>query len=183
MSRIETPKTIEAAPTAARPFLEVVKQKLGSVPNLFRLMSNSPATLEGYLGLSGALGGGKLSPATREGLALVLANVNGCTYCNSAHGYIAKNLVKVSDAEIDANRNAASHDPKIDAALKLARTIAKKHGQVDLAELEAARAAGYTDAELVEIVAHVALNVLTNYINEVFKTEVDFPVSEIKRAA
>ncbi len=183
MSRIQTPSSIDAAPAAARPLLDAVQKKLGSVPNMFRLVSASPATLEGYLGLSGALSTGQLSAAAREGIALVLANINGCTYCNSAHGYIAKHLVKVADGEIDANRNAASSDPKTDAILKLAQKIAANRGQVDQADLDTARAAGVSDTELVEIVGNVALNVLTNYINEVFKTDVDFPLAEAKKAA
>ena len=183
MSRIDTPNSIDTAPSSARPLLEAVQAKLGSVPNMFRLLSASPATLEGYLGLSGALSAGKLSPATREAIALVLANVNGCTYCNSAHGYIAKHLAKVDDAEIEANRYAESADPKTAAALKLAHKIAVERGQVDQADLDAARTAGYDDTELVEIVGHVALNVLTNYINEVFKTDVDFPLYEARKAA
>ncbi|MBO6520369.1 MAG: peroxidase-related enzyme [Rhodospirillales bacterium] len=183
MSRIQTPSSIDAAPAAARPLLDAVQQKLGSVPNMFRLVSASPATLEGYLGLSGALAAGQLSPAAREGIALVLANINGCTYCNSAHGYIAKNLIKMDDQEIDANRDATSSDPKTDAILKLARKIASNRGQVEQADLDAARAAGATDTELVEVVGNVALNVLTNYINEVFKTDVDFPLAEAKKAA
>ncbi len=183
MSRITTPTSIDAAPAAARPLLEAVKAKFGSVPNMFRLISASPATLEGYLGLNGALSAGSLPAKTREAIALVLANVNGCTYCNSAHTYIAKNLAKVDDAEIAANREGRSANAKIDAAVRLAHKIATSRGQVEKADLDAARAAGYTEAELVEIVGNVALNVLTNYVNEVFKTDVDFPEVEARRAA
>ena len=78
MSRIPTPATIADAPESARPLLEAVKTQLGSVPNLFRIVANSPAALEGYLGLNGALGKGKLAHATRERIALAVAEINGC---------------------------------------------------------------------------------------------------------
>lgn len=183
MSRIPTPASIEAAPAAAQPLLNAVKQSLGSVPNLFRLTANSPAALEGYLGLNGALARGALDAATRERIALAIANINGCTYCNSAHTYLATNVAKLSPAEIDANRAGSSSDPKADAAVKLAVRIVRERGHVSETDVQAAKAAGFSDAELVEIVAHVALNTLTNYINEVFNTEVDFPVVNAARAA
>jgi uncharacterized peroxidase-related enzyme len=156
---------------------------LGSAPNLFRLTANSPAALEGYLGLNGALSKGELDAATRERIALAIANVNGCTYCNSAHTYLAANMAKLSEAEIAANRAGSSTDPKADAAVKLAVKIARERGHVGENDLRAAKTAGFTDGQLVEIVAHVALNTLTNYINETFKTDVDFPVVQATRAA
>ncbi len=175
MSRIPTPATIETAPEAARPLLEAVKKQLGSVPNLFRIVANSPAALEGYLGLNGALGKGKLTHAVREGIALAVAQTNGCGYCLAAHTYLGTNLVKLSEAEIAMNRKGGSGNMKAAAAIGFAQSISKNRGIVSDAELSAVRAAGYSDAELVEIVAHVALNTLTNYVNEVFGTEVDFP--------
>ncbi|MFM9976398.1 MAG: carboxymuconolactone decarboxylase family protein [Beijerinckiaceae bacterium] len=183
MSRIPTPATIEAAPAAAQGLLEAVKKQLGSVPNLFRLTANSPASLEGYLSLNGALGKGSLTPATRERIALAVAQINGCSYCLSAHTYLGKNLAKLDDTELAANRMGKSSDAKAQAAVQFAVSITNNRGAVSEAELRAVKAAGYTDAELVEIVAHVALNTLTNYINEVFKTEIDFPVVQAKRAA
>ncbi len=183
MSRIPTPPTIEAAPAAARPQLEAVKKALGVVPNMFRLIATSPAGLEGYLGLNGALAKGELPAATRERIALAVANVNGCTYCNSAHSYIGKNMLKLEEAEIAANRAGRSNDPKAEAAVRFATKVAVSRGAVTEDDLRAVRMAGYTDAQLVEIVLHVALNVLTNYVNEVFATEVDFPVIAAQRAA
>jgi AhpD family alkylhydroperoxidase len=102
MSRLPTPATIEDAPEASRSLLTAVKKQLGVVPNLFRLVSNSPAALEGYLGMSGALAKGKLPPATRERIALAVAQINGCSYCLSAHTYLGKNAAKLDDAEIAA---------------------------------------------------------------------------------
>jgi AhpD family alkylhydroperoxidase len=121
MSRIPTPATIEAAPAASRPLLDAVKKQLGVVPNMFRLVANSPAALKSYLDLSGALNKGTLPAATRERIALAVAEINGCSYCLSAHTYLGKNLAKLDDAEITANRNGASNDPKADAAVRLCR--------------------------------------------------------------
>jgi uncharacterized peroxidase-related enzyme len=183
MSRIPTPATVDAAPAAAQPMLEAVKKQLGVVPNLFRLVANSPATLEGYLGLSTALGKGALAPQTRERIALAVAEINGCDYCLSAHTYLGKNLAKLDDAEIAANRAGGSTDAKADAAVRFASKVVRLRGHVGEEDVRAVKAAGYTDAQLVEIVMHVALNTWTNYINEVAKTEIDFPVVTARKAA
>lgn len=182
MSRIPTPN-VETAPQAAQPLLNGVKAKLGTVPNLYKLIANSPAALKGTLDLTGALGGGQLDAPTRERIALAVANINGCSYCNSAHTYLGKNVAKLDDVELAANREGRSNDAKADVAVRFATKIALSRGDVSEADIAAVRDAGYSDGELVEIVTHVALNVLTNYVNEVFKTEIDFPVLEAKRAA
>ncbi len=183
MSRIPTPATVADAPEKSQPLLQGVEKSLGSVPNLFRLVANSPATLEGYLGFNGALGKGQLSAATRERIALAIANTNGCDYCNSAHTFLAKTLAKLDDAEVAANRAGSSTDAKAHAAVSFAVKVASKRGHVSSTDVAEVRAAGYSDAEVVEIVGHVALNVFTNYVNETFKTEIDFPVVEVARAA
>lgn len=183
MSRIPTPATIEEAPAASRPLLEGVKKLLGSVPNLFRLVSVSPAALEGYLGMFGALGKGELPAPTRERIALAVAEINGCSYCLSAHTYLGKNLAKLDDSEIAANRNGASNDPKADAAVKFAAKVARERGHISEDDLRAIKLAGYNDSQIIEIIQHVALNVWTNYLNEVLKTEVDFPVIMSRTAA
>lgn len=176
MTRISLPASIDAAPETAQPLLEGVNKMLGSVPNLFRLTANSPAALEGYLGLNGALSKGVLDPQTRERIALAVAQFNGCDYCLSAHTYLGKNLAKLDDAEIAANRNGSSTDQKAEAAVRFAVALVKNRGQVSEGDVSAAKLAGYGEAELVEIVAHVALNTLTNYLNEAFDTPIDFPV-------
>lgn len=176
MSRIPTPASIEASPAAARPLLTAVEKQLGVVPNLFRVVGNSPAALEGYLGLNGALGKGLLDARTRERIAVAVAELNGCDYCLSAHTYLGKSLAKLDDAELAANREGGSSDAKADAALRFATKVVRTRGHVSDADVEAVKAAGYDDAQVIEIVAHVALNTLTNYVNEVAKTEVDFPL-------
>lgn len=176
MSRIQIPETIEAAPQASQEMLEAVKKKLGLVPNVFRLMCTSPAALEGHLSLSGALGKGKLPAPTRERIALAVAELNGCSYCLSAHSYLGKNLAKLDDAEITANRNGTSNDPKADAAVRFAVKMVSERGHLQSKDLEAVKQAGYDDEQIIEIVFHVALNTWTNYLNEIAQTEIDFPV-------
>jgi uncharacterized peroxidase-related enzyme len=176
MSRLPIPATIEASPAAAQPLLEAVKKQLGSVPNLFRLVASSPAALEGYLGLNGALAKGTLDARTRERIALTVAELNGCDYCLSAHTYLGKHVAKLDDTELAANRDGASADVRASAALRFAGKVVRERGHVSDADVRAVKDAGYTDAEVLEIVLHVALNTLTNYVNEVAKTEIDFPV-------
>jgi uncharacterized peroxidase-related enzyme len=183
MSRIPIPAAINDAPAASRPLLEAVKKQLGVVPNLFRLVANSPAALQGYLDLSAALGKGALPAATRERIALAVAEINGCDYCLSAHAYIGKNLAKLDDAEITANRSGASSDPKADAAVRFAAKVARERGHVSEDDVRAVKLAGYDDAQVIEIVLHVALNTWTNYINQVAKTDIDFPVVTARKAA
>src|ERR1700681_497089 len=183
MSRIPTPADIESAPSAAQPLLHAVKKQLGVVPNLFRLVATSPAALEGYLSMSGALAKGELPAPTRERIALAVAEINGCSYCLSAHTYLGKNVAKLDDAEITANRNGTSNDPKAAAAVRFAAKIARERGHVSADDVRAVKLAGYDDAQVIEIVLHVALNTWTNYINEVAQTDIDFPVVTARKAA
>ena len=182
MSRIAIPVTIADAPEASRPLLEAVAAQLGSVPNLFRAVAVSPQALEGHLGMFGALGKGSLTVATRNRIALAVAEVNGCDYCLSAHTYLGKQLAKLDDAEMTANRSGASNDPKADAAVRFAAKVARERGRVSDADFAAVRLAGYTDAQIIEIVQHVALNVWTNFFNNAFATEIDFPVVNARAA-
>ena len=178
MSRIPAPASIEAAPAASQPLLQAVQNQLGSVPNLFRVVSNSPAALEGYLGMSGALSKGRLPAQTRERIALAIAEINGCRYCLAAHTYLGQRLAKLDDGEIRANRAGGSRDAIADAAVRFASKVAQQRGQVSDQDVRAVRAAGYDDGQIVEIVQHVALNTWTNYLNEVAGTAIDFPVVE-----
>ena len=175
MSRIHTPASIEASPAAAQPLLDAVKKQLGVVPNLFRVVANSPAGLEGYLGLNGALGKGSLDARTRQRIAITVAEVNGCDYCLSAHTYLGRTS-QARRRRVAANREGGSSDARADAALRFATRVVRERGRVSDADVQAVKAAGYDDAQVIEIVLHVALNTLTNYVNEVAKTEIDFPV-------
>ncbi|MCU0687760.1 MAG: carboxymuconolactone decarboxylase family protein [Polyangiaceae bacterium] len=175
-SRLATPATVAASPAAAQGLLEAVGKQLGVVPNLFRLVANSPAALEGLLGLNGALAKSTIDAKTRERIALVVAELNGCDYCLSAHSYLGKNVAHLDDAEMLANREGGSSDPKAEAALRFATKVVRARGHVSDGDVQAVKAAGYGDAAIVDLVLLVALNTLTNYVNNVAKTEIDFPV-------
>jgi AhpD family alkylhydroperoxidase len=116
-------------------------------------------------------------------LALAVAESNSCNYCLSAHSYIGKNLIKLSEAEMIANRDGGSTDPKAAAAVHFAKEVVRTRGHVTDADLKAVKDAGYNDAQIMEILAHVALNTLTNYANVVAGTEIDFPVVTATKAA
>ena len=181
MSRLTIP-TREDAPAKSQPLLDAVEKQIGVVPNLFRLVGTSPAALEGYLGLNGALGR-TLDAKTRERIALAIAQANGCDYCLSAHTYLGLNLAKIDDAEIALNRAGRSGDAKADAAVVFARKVLEARGHVSDADVAAVRLAGFSEAQVIEIVASVAVNVLTNYINNVAETDNDFPVVQAAQAA
>jgi len=173
MSRLPAIQT-ENATGKAKELLEAVQAKLKITPNMTRVMANSPAVLQGYLSFSGALAAGALEPKLRELIALEVGEQNSCQYCVSAHTAIGK-MTGLSEGEIEAARDARSSSAKNAAALKFAREIVAKHGRATDADLQAVRQAGFNDAEIAEIIAHVALNVFTNYFNNTAEVEVDFP--------
>lgn len=159
---------------------EAVQQKLGVVPNLFRVLGNAPVALEGYLNFSAALSGGSLSAKVREQIALAVAEGNDCSYCLSAHSFIG-NKAGLSEKEIVEARQAGAEKAKTDAILKLALSILVQKGEISDGAFKAARDAGLTDGEIVETVANVVVNIFTNYVNHVARTVVDFP--EVKPLA
>lgn len=166
----------ESATGRAAQLLVDVQQALGVTPNMTKVMVNSPAVLAGYLGLSTALAGGALSAPTRERLALLVAEANGCDYCLSAHSYIGENIAELDREEIAGSRHGTSADDHAKAVLAFATAVLETRGGVADSDLDRAHAAGLTDGEIVEIVAGVALNVFTNYVNKVADTEIDWPV-------
>ena len=145
MSRLTIPPTSTPRLLPRSGFSKPLTSRSASVPNLFRLVANSPAALEGYLGMSGALAKGSLPAQTRERIALAVAQINGCGYCLSAHSCMGKNLAKLSDAEIAANRHGGSLDPKADAAVRFAAKVVRERGHVSDADVQAVRMAGYDD--------------------------------------
>lgn len=163
----------------AKDLLADVQSKLGVTPNLMKTLANSAAALDGYWSLNGALAKGTLSAKVREQLALEVAQENGCEYCLSAHSLLGKHA-GLKPEQLLAARKGESDDAKTRAALALASEILESRGNVTDAQLAAARQAGITDGEIAEIVAHVALNVLTNYFNVLARTEVDFPLVSVK---
>jgi uncharacterized peroxidase-related enzyme len=173
MQRIQSVEP-QQAQGRAKELLDAVKAKFGFVPNSTRSMAVSPSVLEAYLGFSGPLGHGVLPARVREQLALDVGEANHCDYCVSAHSAIGKR-VGLTDQEILASRQGASTDSKTDVLLRFARTVVEKRGVVTDADIAAVRGAGYGDAEVAEVVAHVALNIFTNYFNNVAGTTIDFP--------
>jgi uncharacterized peroxidase-related enzyme len=176
MPRINPIETSEAAPKA-KTLLEGVQKQLGMTPNMMRTMANSPAVLEAYLGFSGSLGHGSLSPKVREQIALTVGEVNQCGYCLAAHCALGK-MAGLGEEELSDSRRGTSTDRKTEAILQFARKIVDDRGLVSDDDVQAVRAAGVNDAEIAETVAAVALNIFTNYFNHVAGTDIDFPVVE-----
>jgi uncharacterized peroxidase-related enzyme len=154
--------------------LEIVQKKLGKKPNMMRTMAHSPAVLEAYLNFSGALNGASIPLKTREMIALLCARKNSCDYCLAAHTAIGAK-VGLSEVEIEESLIGRSADQKTAAILKLVNTILDTNGSISDADFAAAKSAGLSDAELVEIPAIVGLNVFTNYFNHIIDPEIDFP--------
>ena len=173
MSRIRAidPST---ATGKAKELLDAVQGKLGIVPNMTRVMAVSPVVLEAYLGFSGALASGVLDAKTREQIALLAAQENRCDYCLSAHTALGK-MAGLNPEQIGASRRGNSSSPKTTAALKFAKRVLETKGQLSAADLAAVHDAGFSEAEIAEIIAHVALNVFTNYFNVAADVDIDFP--------
>lgn len=173
MSRFQTfdPNT---ATGKAKDLLTAVHTKLGRDLNMAGVMANSPAVLEGYLSFSGALSGGQLNAKLREQIALLTAQENHCNYCLSAHSAIGK-MVGLNHDQIVASREAKGQDDTTTAALVFAKRVLDTKGQVTESDLGVVRAAGLSDGEIAEIIAHVALNVFTNYFNIATDVDIDFP--------
>ena len=152
-----------------------LQKNLGTVPNLMRALANSPAALNAYMSFNGALGEAKLPAQLREQLAIAVANVNSCDYCLSAHNALGK-LAGLATNDLALARDAQAGNAIAAVALRFAVEVVQKRGQLVDSEIEKLRNAGYTDGEIVEIVAVVAINIFTNYFNHLAKTEIDFPV-------
>lgn len=154
--------------------LDRVRQQLGRVPNLYAAMAAAPAALEGYLAMRDQLAKGVLRVRIREQLALLVAQENDCTYCVSAHTLRAGKL-GLDAAELLDTRQATAADPHTEALLQLARDLIRTRGRISDEARARSTAAGVTDAEATEVVAHVALNTLSNYFNHLARPELDFP--------
>jgi uncharacterized peroxidase-related enzyme len=166
----------------AKDLLDVVKSKLGGTPNLLTTMAHSPAVLKSYLEFSGALGGASLSAAIREQIALAIANANKCSYCAAAHTVIGKGAGLTGDQTVAAQRGEAG-DPKAQAIVTLALQVNENRGWITDEQFKAAADAGVTQGEVLETVAVVTFNLLTNYLNHVIETEIDFPAVDLVETA
>jgi uncharacterized peroxidase-related enzyme len=172
-----TPVDPATAEGHTKELLDAVQTSLGATPNMTTTMARS-TVLDGWLGLNGALRRGSIRAADAERIALAVAEANACSYCLSAHTYLGTNVAQLDGAEIDRARNFESADPKAAAILAFAEAVLRTTGGVSDDDVEVARKAGLTDAELGDIVGHVAVNLLTNLFNRTFAVDVDFPVVE-----
>ena len=179
MSRIQSVEPTQAS-DKSRKLLEGVQRGMGMVPNMFKTLANSPTALAGYLNFNQALSGA-LTPELREQISLAVAGYNGCDYCASAHTLLGRNA-GITDEELAANLAGLSATESTQATLRFALAIVEHRGRVTDDDVRLIKAAGYSDAEIVEIVAIVALNLFTNYFNLVADVENDFPVVETAAA-
>ena len=173
MSRINVvdPKTAKGE---AKELLDGVQQQLGIIPNFIRALANSPKALSAFLGLYRPLGGAAVDKATQERIALVVSEENGSRYCVSAHTAIGRGT-GLSNEEMLLNRQGDSSNAKAAAAVAFAKALNEHRGEVTTGEFQAVRAAGFSDGEIVEIIALVALNVFTNLLGKSTLINIDFP--------
>ena len=177
MSRVSI--QAQAVPAASQPLLDQIQQAFGATPNMFKAVSNSPAALQSMWGFFGALGKGTLGARLGEQLAVAIANANRCEYCLAAHTVLGQNA-GATGADMAAAQVGRSDDPRTAAALAFALKVVGQRAQVDDADFTNLRTAGFDDGQIVEIMAHVALNLFTNYINVALDVPVDFPRVALK---
>lgn len=163
-----------SAAAPVKDLFAIAQQALGATPNFVRAMATAPAALQGFLQLFGALSGGKLDNATRERIALAMAEKNACEYCVSAHTALARGA-GLDAADIAAARQGGSTNPKANAAVQFARAVLEAKGDVSASDFAAVKAAGYGDEEIVEIVLHVGMNTLLNTFGRFSQIDIDFP--------
>lgn len=175
-TRIETLNP-ETTTGQAKELFNAVQDKLGFIPNLIKVFGNSPATLQSYLSLGELLGSGNFTNKFREQLALAIAEENSCNYCLSAHTAIGK-MNGLTEAQTEQNRQGLANDAKVQAGLQFAQSVTKNRGKVTTEEIQAVKAVGYSDGDILEIVLNVVANTLTNYVNHIAETEIDFPTVE-----
>lgn len=172
MERI-TLLTKEKAPQASQESLDTIISLFGKVPNIFKAMAHSGASLKAFLGIAGALKESTITPEINAKISLRIAAINGCEYCLAAHSFSASKVL--SKEEIEASKQGKSSDAKAQAAIDFAQAVMKKAGKVSDDEFEKAKNAGFSEAELLEIIAIVTLNFYTNAVNNVAQTKIDFP--------
>ena len=181
MSRINI-VTDQTANADQKALFDAIQGQLGMVPNFLRVLGNSPVALKSFLGLYGVAGAGSLDPLTRERIALAVAEQNACEYCVSAHTAIGAQAGLSSD-EMQANRAGTSQNAKAAAAVKFARALVEHKGGVSSEEITDVRKAGYSDADLAEIIMHVGMNLITNILGKASRVDIDFPHVKLNAAA
>lgn len=173
MARINV-VTAESANPEQKALYDAIQAKLGMVPNFLKVFANSPAALKAFLGLHGIASEGSLDAQTRERIALALAQQNHCEYCLSTHTAIGRKA-GLDGAEIEANRAGSSRDEKAAVAVRFARSLVQHMGEVTTAELLEMREAGYSESDIVEVITHVGMNILTNLLGKAGRIDTDFP--------
>jgi len=168
MSRIPA-ISFENATDASRPILEGVKKKIGFLPNVFTTLAKAPVALEAYVQASAILGKTSLSAKEKEAVYLATSQVNGCDYCLAAHSLFA------SKAGLSAQEIGAARQGELNAYAALAQQLTQSRGHLSDEQIAAARAAGIDDSKLIEVIALVAVQSLTNYLNNAALTDIDFP--------
>jgi uncharacterized peroxidase-related enzyme len=164
----------EQVPAESKPTLDAFTKNIGFTPNMMATFAQSPIAFNAWANLLGSLSKA-LDVKTRDSIGLAVSEVNGCNYCLTVHSFTAEHMAKLPADDIILARKGHATDPKRDAAVQLARKVIQARGQVVDADLQIVRDAGYTDANIMEIVALVAMYSLTNFINNVFDPEKDFP--------
>ena len=179
MTRISQLHTAAAQP-ASQALLNQIHQAFGATPNMFKTVAHSPAALQSMWGSFGALGGGVIDARLGEQIAVAVADRNSCAYCLAAHTALGRKA-GVSAQDMAAAQMGESSDPRTAAALRFALKLVNDRGQVGDADVQALRDVGFGDEHIVEILAHVALNLFTNYVNVAFAVPVDFPAVKLHR--
>ncbi|MGD9691751.1 MAG: carboxymuconolactone decarboxylase family protein [Phycisphaerales bacterium] len=171
--------SVESATGATKEMFDALQRALGMAPNMARVMANSPAVLRSWMQFNASLGGAGLPARIRERIALLSAEINGCSYCLSAHTALGT-MAGLGADEIEGAREGKASDPKTQAALTFARRVIETGGGIDASDVERVREAGFGDGEIAEIVGGVALNSFTNIFNRAFDVDVDFPLVEAR---
>jgi uncharacterized peroxidase-related enzyme len=174
--------TVATAPDDSRALLEQIHTAFGATPNMFKAVAHSPAALKSMWGSFAAFSQGTLGAQLGEKIAVAVAERNACEYCLAAHMALGRKAGASADEMAAAQMGEAS-DAQTAAALRFALKLVNERGHVADADVQALRELGFGDAEVVEIVAQVALNLFTNYVNVALKVPVDFPAVKLRRAA
>jgi uncharacterized peroxidase-related enzyme len=165
--------TVATAPEGARPALGQVQSALGFVPNLYGTFAGSPEVLQGYLGLSATLDRGTLTASERELLHIAISTENSCEYCVAAHSTLA-GMKRIDPETVEAVRTGrVLRDSKLNALIGLTREAIRQRGAVSDATVTQFLEAGYTRAQLLEVIGHIGLKTIANYINNLAHTPLD----------
>lgn len=178
MATINVPTRDDVSP-ANQALFDTLKKSIGTVPNLYATLAHSDTALGTYLALQNAKS--SIAGKAREVVNLVVSQVNACEYCLAAHTALGRKAGATSD-EMAAAQMGESADPKTAAALRFALKVVNDRAQVNDADVQSLRDVGFDDGAIVEILAHVALNLFTNYVNVAFAVPVDFPSVKLRRA-